>query len=107
MNKYFCEAIRTLLEQSEKCSLDQHGFLQCLHVSLLDNVRAEYEAHCRKHGNQLAYGTILDIDRPFPSGEGPRKNTCLSQEFCWERRTESLSDKGNGKPSVSNCRPFS
>jgi hypothetical protein len=49
MRKSFCEAIRLLLNQADKNSTDQHGFIQCLHVSWLDNLRIEYEEHCRKH----------------------------------------------------------
>lgn len=49
MRKSFCEAIRLLLEQGEKCSTDNHGFVQNLHVSWLDNLRIEYDEYCRKH----------------------------------------------------------
>lgn len=50
MRKSFCDAVRLLLEQAEKKSADGHGFIQCLHVSWLDNLRIEYDHHCRKHG---------------------------------------------------------
>jgi hypothetical protein len=50
MRKLFCDSIRLLLEQGEKCSTDQHGFIQGIHVTWLDNLRIEYDAHCRKHG---------------------------------------------------------
>jgi len=50
MRKTFCDSVRLLLEQAEKQSIDQHGFVQYIHVSFFDNLRIEYDAHCRKHG---------------------------------------------------------
>jgi len=50
MRKTFCDSVRLLLEQAEKQSIDQHGFVQYVHVSFFDNLRIEYDAHCRKHG---------------------------------------------------------
>ena len=50
MRKLFCDSIRLLLEQAEKQSLDNHGFVQQIHVSFFDNLRIEYDNHCRKHG---------------------------------------------------------
>jgi hypothetical protein len=47
--KMFCDSIRLLLEQGEKCSTDDHGFIQGFHVSWLDNLRIEFDRNCRKH----------------------------------------------------------
>jgi hypothetical protein len=49
MRDIFCDSIRLLLDQQEKCSTDDHGFVQGIHVSWFDNLRIEYEHHCRKH----------------------------------------------------------
>ena len=50
MDMYFQASIRDLLAKTDKLSCDTHGFIQCLHISWIDNLREEYERHCRKHG---------------------------------------------------------
>jgi hypothetical protein len=48
MRDIMCASIGLLLDQQEKCSIDEHGFVQNIHVSWFDNLRIEFEHHCRK-----------------------------------------------------------
>ncbi len=49
MRKSFLDAVRHALEQVEKQSTDQHGFVQYVHVSWFENLRIEFDEYCRKH----------------------------------------------------------
>jgi hypothetical protein len=49
MRKSFLDSIRFVLNAAEKCSTDNHGFVQYIHVSVFDNLRIEFEDYCRKH----------------------------------------------------------
>lgn len=49
MRDMFFLAVKKMIEQYHRCSVDLHGNVQCIHESLFDNLEMEFEAYCKKH----------------------------------------------------------
>lgn len=57
MNKYLRAAIETVIQDAQRCSVDSHGFVNCMDSTHLAVLVVEYEKYCKKNGYPLIRGT--------------------------------------------------